>query len=188
MRLEIGAGARERRRGRIVDLDLERRLVAAERFGKSARISGIANRKRPPLGLVTCQKVRPALVRERGGELPAEVDRILDGGVVAEAAGGREEVGRIARVARRPLLNRSATSAWPAIQVARDKTSDSIGAPTAASNIAFASASVIRAGSSPSRSWVWKANSPLPSTAAMSARRCRFKVTFIQAGSCGTTS
>jgi len=97
---------------------------------------------------------------EHGGELPAEVDRVLDGGVIAEAPGRREEMRGIA---------------------AEED-------PAADSNIAFASRSVIRVGFSSSRSWVWKANSPFPSTAAMKARRCRFKVTFIQAGACGTTS
>ena len=51
----------------------------------------------------------------------------------------------------------------------------------------MASASVTLASVSPFCSWVWKANSPLPSTAGMKQRRSGLNATFIHAGRCGTT-
>ena len=81
-----------------------------------------------------------------------------------------------------------AVAVFLGVQLVFDRISQSTGTPMAAWNMRRASSSEIASSSSPSRNWVWKANSPRPSTAAMKARRSSLKVQFIQAGACGTTS
>ena len=85
----------------------------------AARLRDVAQPHRPPLGLVGGEQRRPAPALDRGFELPAEVDRVADAGVHAEAAGRRHQVRRVAgdensvacRSGRRPV--RGAPSASP---------------------------------------------------------------------------
>ena len=94
---QVAAGDASRRRtgGRVV-LDLRHRLESAERIRETLGIAGIAFRERPALGAVAVEQRGRRPAGDQRGELPAEVDRVLDGGVVAEAAGRREEVRRVA--------------------------------------------------------------------------------------------
>src|SRR3954451_21045488 len=105
---------------RAVVLEPGLRHEAAERLGEPARVAGVADGGRPALELVALEQLGAGDAADRGRELPPEVDRVLDRGVVAEAAGGREEVRRVAaeedaaapealrneRVARRPRVAR----------------------------------------------------------------------------------
>src|SRR6185312_14883307 len=88
VRLERGAVARGVER-------VEKFLVGADRlFDEVARRRG---EDRAPLGVVGIKKGRSAPARERRGELPAEIGRILEPGIDAIAAIGRMAVRRVAR-------------------------------------------------------------------------------------------
>src|SRR5205814_7468782 len=89
--------------GSAVVFDLRDRLVEAERVGEALGISDVALRQRPALGLVASQQLRGRLALEHRSELPAQIDRVLDCGVVTEAAGRGEEVGRVAADEDAPL-------------------------------------------------------------------------------------
>src|SRR5947209_1884438 len=78
-------------------LELSGKLDPANRFRHRAREAGVAQRYRLALGLVAREQSRAAPSEARSGELPAEVGRVVDRGVVALAAGRGEEMGRVAR-------------------------------------------------------------------------------------------
>ncbi len=61
-----------------------------------ARVAGVADGERAALGLVAVQQSGAALALDHRGKLPAEIDGVLDGGVVAKPAGGREQMHGIA--------------------------------------------------------------------------------------------
>ena len=81
---------------RRVVLDLRDRLIVAERIGKALGVRGVAHRERLALELVAFQQAGRGAAFQDGGELPAEIHRVLHCRVVAEAAGRREEVRRVA--------------------------------------------------------------------------------------------
>src|SRR5258708_3882057 len=94
---QVGA----RRGARLVALRpgaLERlvRGVEADAVGELARDGGVAPGRGLPLPLVARRERRAAPALPGGGELPAEVHRVLDSGVVAEPAARREEVRGVA--------------------------------------------------------------------------------------------
>src|SRR5262249_49754680 len=80
----------------IVALDSRFGSEMAERLREGASIAGVAHSHRTPFDLVALQQ---AIIRDAFAgrcELPPQVDRVLDGCVVAEPAGGREQVDSIA--------------------------------------------------------------------------------------------
>src|SRR6266850_2467953 len=81
---------------RGVVLDFGRRRVQAERIGEALGVRRIPERERPALGLVALEQLRRGLPLQHRGELPAQIHGVLDRGVVAEPAGRREEVRRVA--------------------------------------------------------------------------------------------
>ena len=62
----------------------------------AARLRDVAQADRPPLGVVGAQELRAAPALHHGLELPAEIDRVADAGVHAEAAGRRHQMGGVA--------------------------------------------------------------------------------------------
>jgi len=72
------------------------RGVEADGISETARITGVAQRHWPAFVLIARKESRPAPALHQRGELPGEVDRVLDRRVVAEAAGRREEMNGIA--------------------------------------------------------------------------------------------
>src|SRR5919204_1365671 len=97
MRREIFAGALARRGacGRVV-LELRYRLKVAERIGEALRVGGVAHGERLTLDFVSREQLWLGATLEDGGELPAEIRGVFHRGVVAEAAGRREEMRGVA--------------------------------------------------------------------------------------------
>ena len=111
MRIEVVAGNLARRfAGRTVVLDLRRRHEQPDRIRKAPRVAGVALRQRLPLGLVAVEQRRAAPAFQHRGELPAEIDRILDRGVVAKPAGRREQMRGVAAEEHAAAPELSATS------------------------------------------------------------------------------
>ena len=88
----------------IGPLQQRRSAEAADRVGKVTGVGGVAFGQRFALRLITVQQLRRRRAADHGGQLPAEVDGVLDRRVVAQPASGREQVGGIATDEDAPAL------------------------------------------------------------------------------------
>src|SRR5436853_145922 len=79
------------------------RLAADQAAVVLQRDLGGARRRRPPLMVVALDECRPAPAFDRGRELPAEIEGVLDAGVHAEPAVRRMGVRGIAGDADAPI-------------------------------------------------------------------------------------
>src|ERR1700730_18144169 len=71
-------------------------LASAPLRAATGRPSAVAAPPGPPLALVGAQQPAAGPATHGGGKLPAEIDRVPDAGVHAEAAGRRHQVGGVA--------------------------------------------------------------------------------------------
>src|SRR5688572_28116107 len=97
MRVQVrgrGGARRIAARARLFELGPGR--IEADRVGEAPRVAGVALGGGLALRLVAPEKLLARRAAQHVRDLPAKVHGVLDRGVVAEAAGGSEEMRRVA--------------------------------------------------------------------------------------------
>ena len=140
-----------------------------------------------PFGIIGRHQLRPAPSGTGRSEFPAKIRGIVDRRVIALSAGGREQMGRIAREEYPPVrigitLGDQCEPGGPGRR--RDQfRGNSRPVASAISSRAYASD-----GSIPRGNWACRTKRPSPSMAAVKARQVRLIAQYCQLRRGGTTS